>query len=306
MKKTKLLGCALVPLIAQTACVMASNKFYTVEHISLHAEPLFNRTQKSHLVEIKWEDSNKGVNLKKLEIIEQPEDPTELTITIPGEVSGQAVSVLPEAFAYIGKNDKDNLQIKLIFKEANGKKIMFPKDCKNMFYESHAIIDINLAGADTSNTTDMKYMFSGCTKLRTLDLSPLDLSKVGSKEMSNMIYRCDALIWLDLSSLDDVLPAFYYLNLARMLDESELIRALKDIKEDTIACLVCDTLKPTYLTVKSHREIECNKKEPEGQKTELQTDTSKQPAEQIKAKWYSKVWKRLKNFGKSISSWFNS
>lgn len=50
---------------------------------------------------------------------------------------------------------------------------------------------------DTSDVTNMGYMFFNFTALTTLDLSSFDTSKV--KWLSYMFYHCDALIDLDLS-----------------------------------------------------------------------------------------------------------
>lgn len=48
------------------------------------------------------------------------------------------------------------------------------------------------------NVTDMSYMFNGCSKLESVDLSMIDTSNVVS--MSNMFSRCKALKSLDLST----------------------------------------------------------------------------------------------------------
>ena len=53
---------------------------------------------------------------------------------------------------------------------------------------------------DTSNVTNMSYMFRGCTELTTLDLSSFNTSSVTN--MSNMFYSCSALTTLDLSSFN--------------------------------------------------------------------------------------------------------
>ena len=53
---------------------------------------------------------------------------------------------------------------------------------------------------DTSNVTNMKYMFSHCNKLKTIDLSNFDTSKV--TDMSYMFYSCPYLTPLDVSGFD--------------------------------------------------------------------------------------------------------
>ena len=60
--------------------------------------------------------------------------------------------------------------------------------------------EIILDNVDTSNVTNMRYMFSYCSSLTWLDLSSFDTSNV--TDMSSMFYDCDSLTWLDLSSFD--------------------------------------------------------------------------------------------------------
>ena len=70
--------------------------------------------------------------------------------------------------------------------------------------EQGQITSLNLDGFQTSEVTDMRYMFSGCTALTSLDLSSFDTSKV--TDMSYMFgddYNgCKKLTALDLSSFD--------------------------------------------------------------------------------------------------------
>ena len=53
---------------------------------------------------------------------------------------------------------------------------------------------------DTSKVTNMKYMFSNCNKLQTIDLSNFNTSNVTN--MSYMFYQCPYLTPLDVSSFD--------------------------------------------------------------------------------------------------------
>ena len=62
------------------------------------------------------------------------------------------------------------------------------------------IIQFVLDDYDTSNVTDMSYMFSGCSSLQKLDLSNFDTSKV--TDMCHMFSGCSSLEELDLSGFD--------------------------------------------------------------------------------------------------------
>ena len=57
-----------------------------------------------------------------------------------------------------------------------------------------------LKGLNTSNVTDMLWMFGGCSALTSLDLSSFNTSNVTS--MGNMFYGCSKLTSLDLSNFD--------------------------------------------------------------------------------------------------------
>ena len=58
----------------------------------------------------------------------------------------------------------------------------------------------NLENLDTSNVTDMSYMFAMCSSLSSIDLSGLDTSNV--TDMSNMFTMCSSLSSIDLSVLN--------------------------------------------------------------------------------------------------------
>ena len=73
----------------------------------------------------------------------------------------------------------------------------------NMYYMFDAFMSatlINLNGFDTSNVTNMSGMFSGCWSLTSLDVSGFNTSNVTS--MESMFYGCNDLISLDLSGFD--------------------------------------------------------------------------------------------------------
>ena len=70
----------------------------------------------------------------------------------------------------------------------------------HMFSGDRFLKSINLSGFDTSNVTDMSWMFNECSGLTSLDLSSFDTSKV--TDMGFMFNGCSGLTSLDLSSLD--------------------------------------------------------------------------------------------------------
>ncbi|WP_407723912.1 BspA family leucine-rich repeat surface protein [Ruminococcus sp. JL13D9] len=75
-----------------------------------------------------------------------------------------------------------------------------PDKCNDLFYYNKSLKTVDLSGFDTSNVTDMSYMFSYCSNLTTLDVSGFDTGSV--TDMRNMFYDCYRLTTLDLSGFD--------------------------------------------------------------------------------------------------------
>lgn len=71
---------------------------------------------------------------------------------------------------------------------------------KYMFSHCAKLKTIDLSNFNTENVTDMSYMFNYCEELSPLNLSNFDTSKVTN--MSNMFYRCRKLTELDVSNFD--------------------------------------------------------------------------------------------------------
>ena len=69
-----------------------------------------------------------------------------------------------------------------------------------MFSSCDRLANLDLSSFNTSNVTNMISMFNDCVKLTTLDLTNFDTSKVTS--MGNMFYNCQKLTTLDLTNFD--------------------------------------------------------------------------------------------------------
>ena len=80
-------------------------------------------------------------------------------------------------------------------------KFMANADCSNMFnFKTKLTSIVGLENIDTSNVTDMEYMFYGCKALTELDLSNFNTAKVTN--MASMFCGCQALTELDVSKFD--------------------------------------------------------------------------------------------------------
>jgi len=69
-----------------------------------------------------------------------------------------------------------------------------------MFYACSRLISLDVSKFDTSKVTDMGYMFYSCSSLKSLDVSNFNTSKVTS--MGSMFYSCSSLKSLDVSNFD--------------------------------------------------------------------------------------------------------
>ena len=73
-------------------------------------------------------------------------------------------------------------------------------DMSYMFYMCSSLSSIDLSRLNTSNVTDMSYMFYMCSSLSSIDLSRLNTSNV--TDMNSMFTECSGLSSIDLSKLD--------------------------------------------------------------------------------------------------------
>ena len=89
-----------------------------------------------------------------------------------------------------------------------------------MFSGSSQLKSINLAGFDTKNVTTMERMFQNCQALTELDLSAFNTEKV--KDMSGMFNNCPKLAKLDLSKFNTA-------NVEKMNDMFKRCLALKEL-----------------------------------------------------------------------------
>ena len=95
----------------------------------------------------------------------------------------------------------DGYAIKKITISDDSDKMYLPTDCKYLFQNLNTVQSIDLSKSDTSNVTNMSYMFSGCEdNLQILDLSGFNTSNVTN--MSYMFEDCDSIQTLDISGFD--------------------------------------------------------------------------------------------------------
>lgn len=90
--------------------------------------------------------------------------------------------------------------------QAPNKAVTFNENCYEMLantggrHELPNLVNISLNNVDTSNVTDMGYMFARCENLKELDLSGFDTTKVTN--MWGMFSNCSKLAELNLNSFN--------------------------------------------------------------------------------------------------------
>ena len=85
----------------------------------------------------------------------------------------------------------------LIFKDVDTSNVT---DMHYMFNTCNVLTSLDVSKFDTSNVTNMYGMFGNCISLTSLDVSKFDTSNV--TDMDSMFYRCKALTSLDVSKWD--------------------------------------------------------------------------------------------------------
>ena len=119
--------------------------------------------------------------------------------TVAPVTSMNAVNIEDEASDYEIKlwfNPTD----KTAYYYAETEKVYLNNDSRGTFYLAYNLTTLDLSNFDTSQVTDMSYMFYWMSRLTALDVSNFDTSK--ATNMNKMFSRTDKLITLDLSNFD--------------------------------------------------------------------------------------------------------
>ena len=110
--------------------------------------------------------------------------------------------------------------------------------------------ELDLTNFDTSNVTNMNYMFSSCNNLTSLDVSRFDTSKVTA--MNNMFATCTSFTKLDLTNFDtsNVTNMSYFVNWCNNLVDLDMssfdMSKVSNISSAFYACSKLENLKFGY------------------------------------------------------------
>ena len=131
----------------------------------------------------------------------------EYTAEVPvvGATTGLTYTVEGDTVTITGEGECWTVESEIQNAISNAKHVVF-RDCKilgsmkNPFSGCSNLESINLSGLDTSEVTDMSWMFYNCSNLTSLDVSGFDTSQV--TDMGGMFCNCSNLISLDVSGFD--------------------------------------------------------------------------------------------------------
>ena len=117
------------------------------------------------------------------------------TLTTYGEIKSD-INGIPITCLYGTYEDCSNLT-SLSLKNIDTSNVT---DMSFMFYGCSSLTSLDISNFDTSKVTDMHCMFDGCSALRSLNVSNFNTSKV--TDMNGMFSDCSLLTSLDLSNFD--------------------------------------------------------------------------------------------------------
>lgn len=120
---------------------------------------------------------------------------TDKNVIIPA-IDGEYIVIVGSA---VFQNNQTVESIKFT-KSGVGDPVIADTSITNLFYGAENLKSVDLNNFDTSNTTNMSFMFNRCSSLTILDVSPLDTSNV--TKMNSMFGICYDLKEIDLSNFD--------------------------------------------------------------------------------------------------------
>ena len=100
--------------------------------------------------------------------------------------------------AYVEDDGSGNSTYKLTIGGKGG--IIANENMMDYFEDFNKMTSMDLSALDTSEVTNMRWMFAGCSSLTSLDVSKFDTSNVTN--MSGMFSSCGRLTSLDVSNFD--------------------------------------------------------------------------------------------------------
>lgn len=134
--------------------------------------------------------------------------PNIVTVTVEDKIQIPSSGVIEQwdmseksngsVMAWVTANSEDSSKYDLVIAGEGG--VYAPRSSYFLFGNFTSLKEVDLRKLDTSQVTEMSYMFRGCSSLTSLDLSSFDTSRVTI--MNGMFQSCSSLTSLDLSKFD--------------------------------------------------------------------------------------------------------
>ena len=192
----------IVVWISETGLIQTDNgtfsgvvKFENTDGVPLPAETLEEVTTGQQVTSNFLSSNIARQDIESIEFIKKSDLPT--GVSNPVDVTYDKTNNANSVQLYSVLNN-DTSKYKIYIASDSG--TIYLKSGYALFEKLTNVITINLTSVDTSNVTDMSYMFSFCQSLINLDVSTFDTSKVTS--MGCMFQKCEKLTSLNLANFN--------------------------------------------------------------------------------------------------------
>ena len=188
---------------------LSINKYMQIENSELKEYEFTFNTMRvmhyiQHLIDMLQKETNDEIQIQQLKLNNPLSNTVPIRYVIYGKVNDETV-----VCQY--KKDGKTLPLKiktfggpiiLQFKETDGAKVKLPKNGNRFFSNCHNLIEIDMSGCDTSQTSSINYMFKNCTGLKKIKGLNKLVTKNNHSLMFDLFAYCSNLTGLDLKDWD--------------------------------------------------------------------------------------------------------
>ena len=134
------------------------------------------------------------------------------------------------------------------------------ENMKSMFSGCSSLKSIDISNINTSLVTDMSQLFAGCSLLESIDLSTFDTSSV--LDMSKLFCECNKLTSIDLSNfktnnVENMNSMFYHCSSLEILSLSNFVlNSIKNLNQIFDGCTSLKYLDISFFNLKNFNSIE--------------------------------------------------
>ena len=219
---------------------LSINKYMQIENSELKEyEFTFNTsrvmTNVPHLITMVTTETQGEIQITKLQLKNPLSNTVPIRYVIYGKVADKTVVFKQWENALRPKIQTFGGPIVLQFKETDGAKVKLPKYCYNVFSRCHNLIEIDMSGCDTSQTSAIRGMFENCTGLKKIK----GLNKLVTKNvtaLNSLFAYCGNLTELDLKDWDT----------SNVTDMSQMFLGCHQLRKINISNFKLDNIKTMF------------------------------------------------------------